>query len=235
MKNSKLQFFTITKNNDQLRLLKNERNKIMFKNIYKLLFTILLLAFFTSNITEAQTKKITYPLFSIAPVIGVQFPAGGLNDEYKASWNAGLEMNLKVNRETSFWLKAGYYDMPVRSDGDISFTSGGSYIEITAGPRYVFTKPNLKAKFFLEAGLGAYIFNMKEYTYNTYPLAGGPAVVVTVPSASTTNLGVNVGPGVLVPLGGTVELIMKAKLHYIFESGASRTFITAMAGVDFNL
>jgi hypothetical protein len=48
-------------------------------------------------------------------------------------------------------------------------------------------------------------------------------------------MGVNIGPGVLIPVGGTTFIIMKAKLHYIFESGASRTFVAAMAGVDFKL
>ncbi len=48
-------------------------------------------------------------------------------------------------------------------------------------------------------------------------------------------MGVNVGPGVLIPVGGSTMIIMKAKLHYIFESGASRTMVTAVAGVDFRL
>jgi len=228
-----LQIFIKTKNN-QLRLLKNGRNKTMFKNIYKLLFALLLIAFFTANLSVAQTKKVSYPIFSLGPVIGVQFPAGGLNDIYKASWNAGLDLNLKVNRETSFFLNATYFNLPARTDADV-LGPDGAYIAITVGPRYIFATPQLKANFFLEAGLGAYIHTSKEYTYNTYPLIGGPAVVVTVPSASKTSMGVNVGPGVLIPVGGSTMIIMKAKLHYIFESGASRTMVTAVAGVDFRL
>ncbi|MCX6163552.1 MAG: hypothetical protein NTU73_01615 [Ignavibacteriae bacterium] len=206
----------------------------MFKKIFTIMFALLMIALLSANVSEAQTKKTTYPLFSIAPMVGVQFPAGGLNDIYKASWNAGLEMNLKVNKETSFFFKAGYFNMPARTDADVAGPDG-SYIEITAGPRYVFTNPKLKARFFLEAGLGAYIHGSKDYTYNTYPVIGGPAVPKTIVSESKASFGVNVGPGVYIPLGGTVDLIVKTKLHYIFESGAARTFVTGIMGVDFNL
>jgi len=222
-----LQIFIKTKNN-QLRLLKNGRNKTMFKNIYKLLFAFLLIAFFTANLSVAQTKKVSYPIFSLGPIIGVQFPAGGLNDIYKASWDAGLDLNMKVNRETSFFLNATYFNMPARTDADVTGPDG-AYIAITAGPRYIFATPQLKANFFLEAGIGAYIHTSKEFTILTV----NPNV--TVASTSKTSMGVNVGPGVLIPVGGTTFIIMKAKLHYIFESGASRTFVAAMAGVDFKL
>jgi hypothetical protein len=200
----------------------------MFKSIYKLAFVLLVIAFFTSNIMEAQTKKVSYPIFSLGPVIGVQFPAGGLNDIYKASWNAGLDLNLKVNRETSFFLNTTYFNMPARTDADVAGPDG-AYIAITAGPRYIFATPQLKANFFIEAGLGAYIHTSKDYTFtNVTPN-------VTISSTSKTSMGVNVGPGVLIPVGGTTFIIMKAKLHYIFESGASRTFVSGIAGVDFKL
>jgi hypothetical protein len=226
MKNSRLQIFT--KKHNQLRLLKNGRKKTMFKNIYKLLFALLLFAFISTNITQAQTKKTTYPIFSLGPVIGVQFPAGGLNDIYKASWDAGLDLNLKVNRETSFFLNATYFNMPARTDAEVPGPDG-AFIAITAGPRYIFATPQLKANFFLEAGLGAYIHTSKEFVITTV------TPNITVASTSKTNMGVNVGPGVLIPVGGTTFIIMKAKLHYIFESGASRTFVSGIAGVDFKL
>lgn len=81
-----LHFFIKTKNNDQLRLLKIERKQNMFKKIFTIMFALLMITLLSINISEAQTtKKIVYPLFSISPIIGAQFPAGGLNDLYKAS------------------------------------------------------------------------------------------------------------------------------------------------------
>jgi hypothetical protein len=201
----------------------------MFNKILKLWFGLLMMVLFITNVSEAQTKKVSYPLLSIAPLVGVQFPVGGLNDSYNPSWNAGLDFNLAVNRETSFFLNATYYNMPVKDN--VAIPSNASYIGITAGPRYVFTSPSVKAKFFLEAGLGIYIFTQKEFT-----VVGPPDVIF--PSASTTNFGVNVGPGVMIPLGGTVDLKIKSKLNYSFESGGSggsRTFVTGVMGVDFKL
>ena len=201
----------------------------MFNKILKLWIGLLMMVLFITNVSEAQTKKVSYPLLSIAPLVGVQFPVGGLNDSYNPSWNAGLDFNLAVNRETSFFLNATYYNMPVKDN--VAIPSNASYIGITAGPRYVFTSPSVKAKFFLEAGLGIYIFTQKEFT-----VVGPPDVIF--PSASTTNFGVNVGPGVMIPLGGTVDLKIKSKLNYSFESGGSggsRTFVTGVMGVDFKL
>ncbi len=201
----------------------------MFNRISKLAFGFLMLAMFFTSITEAQTKKSVYPIFSISPLAGVQFPVGGLNDAYGPSWNAGLEVALAINRETSFFLNGTYYNMPRKTDAGAG--PDASYIGITAGPRYVFTSPKVKAKFFLEAGVGVYMFTRKEYNTVTTP-------VVTVPSESTTNFGVNVGPGVIIPLGDVADLVMKTKLHYSFESGGSggsRTFVAAVIGVDFKL
>lgn len=200
----------------------------MLNRISKLAFGLLMLALFVTNISEAQTKKTIYPLISIAPYGGVQFPAGGLNDNYNASWNAGLEVSLAINRETSFYLGGQYFNMPRKEN-----TNGGnaSYIAITAGPRYVFTSPKIKAKFFLEAGIGAYMWSRKEYNTTTTPS-------ILVPSETTTTFGANVGPGAIVPLSDVMDLIIKSKVHYTFETGdagGSRTFIAAVIGLDFKL
>ncbi|MFA7359836.1 MAG: hypothetical protein WC139_02250 [Candidatus Kapaibacterium sp.] len=201
----------------------------MLNRISKFAFGLLMLALFVTSISEAQTKKTIYPVFSISPIAGVQFPIGGLNDNYGPSWNAGLEVALAINRETSFFLNGTYYNMPRKSDAVAG--PDASYIGITAGPRYVFTSPKVKAKFFLEAGVGVYMYTRKEYTTVTTPS-------VVVPSESTTNFGVNVGPGAIIPLGEVADLVIKTKVHYSFESGGSggsRTFVAAVIGVDFKL
>jgi hypothetical protein len=197
----------------------------MFKKFFNLSVALFIMALFITNLSEAQTKKTTYPIFGISPVGGVQFPIGSLNDNYGVSWNAGVDLSLKVNKETAFYLNAAYFDMPLKA-GIIG--PGAGYIAITAGPRYYFGSPKLKAQFFLEAGIGAYIFSQKEYTIATTP-------ATIIPSASKTVFGVNAGPGVTIPLGGTVDLIMKSKLHYAFQSGSAHTFISAIVGVEFRL
>jgi hypothetical protein len=199
----------------------------MFKKIFSLVIGMLLIALFITNVSEAQTKKVQYPLFSISPLVGVQFPIGSLNDAYATSYNFGLDLALKVNKETSFYIKGGYYNMPRKTDVPVG--PDASMIEITAGPRYTFASPQVKAQFFLEAGLGVYMFNYKEFTTASIP-------GVLVPSSSKTEFGVNAGPGITIPLGGPAELMMKSKIHYLFqEGGGSKTFITAAVGVDFRL
>jgi hypothetical protein len=201
----------------------------MITKIYKLIIALLVVTFITSNITEAQTttattKKDIYPVFSMTPVVGVQFPVGTLNDTYRASFNGGLDFNMKVNKETSFFFKAGYYDLPIKTE-----LQGQSvnYIEITAGPRYIFSGQNIKAQFFLEAGAGVYIFNMKEYT--------NPTTNVMTPSSSSINFGANAGPGVFIPLSKTLDLMLKSKIHYVFQEEGSRTFLGSVIGIDFRL
>jgi hypothetical protein len=205
-----------------MKVIKNERNKNMFVKLFKLMFVFIMFALFITSITEAQTTKVVYPVFSISPMVGVTFPMGDLNNSYSASWNAGLDLNLKVNRETSFFLFGGYNDLPIKS-GNIG--PGASVIQITAGPRYVFTSDRIRAQIFIEGALGVYIYNVKEWSFEG----------VSYPSTSKANFGINIGPGALIPLGGSVDLIMKAKIHDMFMTGGSQTFITAVMGVDFKL
>ncbi len=202
----------------------------MFTKIYKLVFALVMFALLTTSITEAQTVKrsmvAVYPAISIAIGGGAQFPVGDLGNFYKSSFNAGLDINLKVNKETSFFLNASYFDLPRKLDGIPG--PDASIFSITAGPRYVFSGANVKAKFFLEAGLGAYILSLKDYTTLTTP-------AVLIPGTSKANFGANVGPGVILPLSDSMDLLMKTKLHYIFTTGGSSTFISAQIGLDFKL
>lgn len=194
-----------------------------------MMFALLMLAIITSNVSQAQTVKKSmiaeYPAFSIAPFVGIQFPMGDLGNFYKSSFNAGLDINLKVNREVSFFLNGSYFDMPIKSD---ITGPAASFIAITAGPRYVLSSANVKAKFFLEAGIGAYIYSVKDYTTTTTP-------AVTILGTSTTNFGVNTGPGVILPLSDSMDLMMKTKLHYVFNKDGSQTFIAAVMGLSFKL
>jgi len=202
----------------------------MFTKIYKLMFALIMLAVITSNVSQAQTVKKSmiaeYPAFSIAPTFGAQFPVGDFGTTYKSSWNAGLDINLKINKETSFFLNGTFFDMPRKTDAP--FGPDANMIAITAGPRYVFSSANVKAKFFLEAGVGAYILNTKEYTTNTTP-------GVLIQSETKANVGANVGPGVVLPLSDSMDLMIKSKLHYIFTTGGSSSFISAQMGLSFKL
>ncbi|MDD5360578.1 MAG: hypothetical protein PHN88_00485 [Ignavibacteria bacterium] len=198
----------------------------MLKKSFPILFALLSIIVFNTTALKAQTTtKDIYPEFYISPLAGVQFPVGSLNDTYKPSYNAGLDFAVRLNRETSFYLKVGYYNMTAKSD---VMAPDASFIEITAGPRYIFTSPKLKAKLFLEAGLGAYIYKTKDYT-----IPGTPDVVL--PGTSVANFGVNAGPGFILPLGKSIDLMIKSKIHCVFEKETSHMFISAVMGLNFTL
>jgi hypothetical protein len=190
------------------------------------MLVLLTLTLFNSTGINAQTTiQSKFPQIYISPLAGIQFPVGSLNDTYGPSYNAGLDFAIRVNRETAFFLKAGYYNMPVKSG---STGPDASFIEISAGPRYIFTSPKIKAKLFLEAGMGAYMFNTKEYT-----IPGTPDIVL--PSKSVTHFGVSTGPGFILPLGKSIDLMVKSKVHYVFGSEFPPYFVSAVMGLNFTL
>ena len=195
----------------------------MLKKISILMFALLMLTLLTSNITQAQ-KRSSFPAFSIAPVLGVNFPLGDLGNVYKVGFNGGADFMVNLNRETAFFLKVGYYLLPNKQEIDPNGTNA-SMIEISAGPRYTFTNPKVKAELFFEAGLGAYMFMYKDKVVGN----------VTTTYESETLFGINGGPGALIPMGKMADFMVKAKAHYIFQKNGSRVIATGVMGVAFKL
>lgn len=201
----------------------------MFQRIYKLILCSLLLSLLLVNYGSAQVSndpklqtistKSSYPKFTLSPVAGVIFPIGELGNKYAAGFTGGLDLGIRVNKEVGIYVKTGYYSLTDNTEG----APNASYFEASAGPRYYFVKKNLKSSFFLEAGVGAYIFSQDAYTSGTE----------TFDRVSNTNAGVNAGPGFTLMLGKSVDLIMKAKYHLIFNDGGTRSFIAALGGVEF--
>jgi hypothetical protein len=56
---------------------------------------------------------------------------------------------------------------------------------------------------------------------------------VDVAKVSSTNIGLNVGPGVTLQLSNSIDIILKTKYHMIFNSGGSRSFVAALGGLEF--
>jgi hypothetical protein len=91
----------------------------MFQKIFTIVFALFIIAFFATNVTNAQTSnalfntlnadiqspsKIVYPIISLSPIIGATFPIGTLGNSYKTSFVGGLDINLAVNREMAHIL-----------------------------------------------------------------------------------------------------------------------------------
>lgn len=173
-----------------------------------------------TTLTKTTSSKTSiYPIFTLSPIGGAIFPLSELGNSYKAGFNAGLDAGMRLNKEVSIYGKMGYYNLSANTPG----APNSSYIEISAGPRYYFSSPKLKSNFFLESGVGAYIFSQDAYVTQG----------VNVEKQSNTNIGLNVGPGVTLQLSKAVDIILKTKYHMIFNSGGSRSFVTALGGLEF--
>lgn len=94
---------------------------------------------------------------------------------------------------------------------------------MSAGPRYFFSSKNLKSTFFLETGVGSGYFSAG------YDTKQKPEVLTEI----NTNVGVNVGPGVTLQLSKSIDVILKSKYHLIFNDAGTRSFLTALGGLEF--
>lgn len=203
----------------------------MLKQMFKFGFMVLISAILISGYSFAQvsgvpskdikktTAKSMYPVFTISPVAGIIFPMSELGNNYQAGFNGGLDAGVRLNKELGLYAKTGYYSLTDVVEG----APNSSYIEVSAGPRYYFSSKNLKSTFFLEAGVGAYIFSQDAYETETG----------SIDRKSNTNAGVNVGPGVTLQLSKSIDVILKSKYHLIFNDAGTRSFLTALGGLEF--
>ena len=199
----------------------------MYKKMFKLFMCAFMLGLLITNYSNAQgsgtsatnTATSPYPIFTLSPLAGAIFPLSELGNNFKAGFSAGLDAGLRLNKELALYTKVGYYSLTTNTQG----APNSRYIEISAGPRYYFSSRNLKSTFFLETGVGAYIFSQDAYDING----------VSIEKKSNTNVGLNVGPGATLQLSKSMDVILKSKYHMVFNSEGTRSFIAALGGLEF--
>lgn len=203
----------------------------MYKKIFKLIVGVLMLALIISNNSNAQGQgsniiqkksnvaKSLYPVFTLSPVAGAIFPVSELGNNFQAGFTGGIDAGVRFNKELALYTKLGYYSL---TNGTQS-APNSSYFEVSAGPRYYFSSRNLKSNFFIESGVGAYVYSRDAYE------SGG----TTFDRVSNTNVGLNVGPGVTLQLSKSVDVILKTKYHIIFVSEGTNSFISTLGGLEF--
>ena len=181
----------------------------------------------TADNTEYRMHKplrLTFPQFTIAPYGGVIFPLPKeLSQDFKPGANLNIDLGYRANREVGFYAKAGYYIM----NSKISGAPIGNYLEISAGPRYYFTKVNVKSELYLEGGVGAYNFIQKSYA-NPVGLNGS-----VLSEINNTKAGINGGIGANLALTEAMDLMIKSKYHVIFIPNGTISFITVGGGLSF--
>ena len=179
---------------------------------------------FTKSGYESQTAKFK-PYVSITPIGGAIIPLAKLKDSFNPGGEFGLDVAYRINREVAFYGKFGYYFL----SSSITGAPVGNYIEATVGPRYYFTKPNIKSAFFLEGGAGAYIFSQDSYN-NPQDTTG-----TIISEISDTKAGVNAGAGAILQISDNIDFLVKSKYHLIFTEGGSTSFIGINAGIEFKI
>ena len=90
-------------------------------------------------------SKIKYPQWPIEPMGGIILSIGVLSDNLKPGGDVGLDIGYRINREVGMYAKLGYYFM----NSKITGAPVGLSLEFTLGPRYFFTKANLKSSLFV--------------------------------------------------------------------------------------
>jgi len=163
--------------------------------------------------------KNPFPEFSISPYGGAIFPTGVLNDNYKPSPTFGMDLGYRVNKEVGLYAKLGYVKLNSKTDG----IADANYFEFTIGPRYYFSKEDLKSNIFLEGGIGAFTFSRNTLTIGSSEILG----------SSNTRMGMNGGIGATMALTDKVRILVKSKYTMIFTPTGSDNFVTVGGGLEF--
>ena len=173
----------------------------------------------TKLVTDV-VKKQSYPKLTLGLAGGIGFPISNFSDQSKQGGTGAVDIGLRINKEVGIFVNGKFSNLPTQRNG----TATNNLIEISGGPRYYFTTSRLKSMFFMETGLGAYIFNNGSYT-----TPGG----IFVDNSSSTNIGANIGPGFSLWLSDNLDIMLKGKYHVIFTKGSTTSFVTSLLGLEY--
>lgn len=185
-------------------------------------FCILVFLFiFISGTGYSQSK---YPYWSVSATGGATLPVGSFGDVYDIGGNFGADVVYHIEPYWSVFGNGTYNFLKEKVSGSI--LSESSYIEVTVGPRYYFTRQKVKA--FGEVGIGLYNYRIGGTTTTT--VFG----TVTTSAITDNNFGMNFGAGVEIPLSKAVDIVGKVKYHAIFTTGATTSYAGFYGGINVN-
>ena len=189
----------------------------------KKLYAVTVLLLFICDSLYAQKKpvpedtlsKMTF--WSLSVTGGLIMPLGDFGNSYNTAPDAGVEISYHPIRHYAFFFNSHYDFLKSK---DVNYSGNAGYIELGAGARtYLGNAPEI---FFIEAGLGHYIY------YNTVDIPGNPP-------NNRGGFGIKAGIGGNMPVNRRVLLLIKTDFHVIFSSGSKTYFPGIYGGVRFIL
>ena len=211
------------------------------KVIFSAVLALSLLLGFTNSYSQSKykTKK-----FSASVQAGSFIPFGDASDVYKTGFNTGFDLGYKVKSNIEVFLTLNYNFLKFKSS--IMSDATPHILDVSIGSRYFFGAKS-KNRFFGEAGLGLYSMGVSSYSTKTTtsipiidPKSGDTTGFTTttttqsIPSASSSDFGINAGVGDLYQVSNDVGIYLKSDFHIVFTSGSSTTFMGIYFGAKIN-
>ena len=182
------------------------------KKIY--IFIILLIficnSLFAQNTMRSDTLR-KLPFWSISMLGGLVLPFGDFSNNYNTSIDAGMDISYHPIRHWAFFFNSHYTFLLAK---DVNYTGNAGYLELGVGARVYLGKAH--EIFFVEAGVGDYIYHF------TSPISNTPAT-------TKGNIGVKAGIGGNMPVSDKILLLIKTDMHLVFTTG-SKTYYTGLYG-----
>ena len=200
------------------------------KNIYNLLFIIILTGFVSNIYPQDYTNPKMNPemkgykikgYFQITPLGGFIVPMFVLSDNYYTSGNAGFDLSYRINRETALFFESHFnFLSPVDS-----LAPSSSYLIFGVGSRFYWRARGVRSSFCFEAATGPYIHFFSSYTTPQGSFA----------SSTEFNWGGNAGFGGEIVLTNSLFFTLKGKYNAIFSNKGTMSFICGQSGLSIRL
>lgn len=148
---------------------------------------------------------------------GFMVPVGTyMSDHYFNSGIAGIDLAYKVNTEVAIFGEVRYIILSLKD----SLGPSSGYLEASFGPRFYFRPKCFRSSFFIEAGVGPFLFFQ----------GSGITPTREYKSESELRMGANAGIGGELVLTNSLFFTLKSKVHTIFYPFGSTTFLSGIGG-----
>jgi len=196
----------------------------MRKNIFLLIFVLFCgNQVFSQNNTLLKNSNPELKGFKTKNFLQLTLQGGFMNplssyfvDNYFTSASFGFDLAYRVNSEVALYTEIKYDLLSLKD----TLGPSTSYIESTVGVRFYFRPKCYRSSFFIEAGIGPYIFMQ----------SSGISPTREYGSQTTLRVGGNAGVGGELVLTNSLFITLKSKVNSIFEPGGSTTFVSGIGG-----